>query len=291
MKKLDLIGKRFGKLVVLEQGETRRTKGGSSYITWKCKCDCGNTVTVSGGNLRKGNTKSCGCELEKLRKERKFISLVGNKFGKLTVIERTENQYTKSGVPVVAYRCRCDCGNEVIVRAGNLRSGHTSSCGCNSSRNYIGENNKKHGMSNKRIHVIWQRINERCNNKNADNYQYYGERGIKVCKEWQGINGAENFIKWALENGYKEKLTIERKDVNGDYCPDNCTWVTQKEQCNNKRNNIMISYKGKTQTLTQWCEEFNLNYQRVRERIKNGWDFESAAFTPVHSIRHKKDFR
>lgn len=284
----NLSGKKFGHLRVLE----RENDIGSLPI-WKCQCDCGNIISVYASNLRTGNTKSCGCLSRKMASEKIRTDLSGRKYGKLNVIQRIEDKKTKNNENVACYKCLCDCGKYINVRGSNLTSGHTTSCGCNSSRNNIGNQQRKHGMSNSRIHVVWQIMKARCYNLKSESYNCYGGRGIKVCDEWLGENGAENFIEWAYKTGYDEnakhgECTLDRIDVNGDYEPSNCRWITIKQQCNNKRNNIIISYKGKTQTLTQWCEELNLNYQRVRERIKSGWDFERAAFTPVRSIGHKK---
>jgi hypothetical protein len=121
-------------------------------------------------------------------------------------------------------------------------------------------------------------MKERCYNKNNKSYNDYGGRGIKVCDEWK--NDVNAFVKWAIDNGYKEDLTIDRIDVNGDYCPENCRWVTMKEQGNNKRKNHLITYNGKIQTLSQWCDELNLNRNMVAMRLFRGWDFERIVSTP-----------
>ena len=113
----------------------------------------------------------------------------------------------------------------------------------------------------------------RCRNPNECSYSNYGGRGIRVCQEWQN---ADSFMNWALKNGYKDTLTIERIDVDGDYEPSNCKWATLKEQARNKRNNFNVTYLGRTQPLAAWCEELNLKYNTVYMRLKHNWSVEEA---------------
>ena len=109
----------------------------------------------------------------------------------------------------------------------------------------------KHGHSNTRLHKIWQNMRNRCLNRKTPDYKYYGGRGIRICKDW---NDFICFEVWSLSNGYTEKLTLDRIDVNGNYCPNNCRWVTRKVQSNNKRNLRLLEYKGEIKTITQWSE-------------------------------------
>ena len=139
-----------------------------------------------------------------------------------------------------------------------------------------------------RLNNIFDNMKRRCYNPKNTNYDCYGGRGIKVCDEWNNreqvrfkkgscSKGWLAFKKWALENGYQDNLTIDRIDPNGNYEPSNCRWVTMKVQSNNLRNNIRLTYKGRTQTIHQWCEELNLNYDCIVNRIKNmGWTVEKA---------------
>ena len=121
-----------------------------------------------------------------------------------------------------------------------------------------------HGHSKERLYRIWAGMRDRCYRKNNDDYQNYGARGIRVCDDWGEFS---HFMAWALSNGYSENLTIDRIDVGGDYCPDNCRWVDIKIQANNRRNNHYISFAGKTQTLRQWSEELGIPYSTLRSRI------------------------
>lgn len=139
-----------------------------------------------------------------------------------------------------------------------------------------------------RLNRIFRGMKSRCYNKNTPQYKDYGGKVITICDEWlnsEMINtnrgrwskGYDAFRNWAFANGYKDGLTIDRIDCNKGYSPKNCRWVTMKEQCNNKTNNHLITYKGKTQTLTQWCEELKLPFGRTRDRLYTlGWSVESA---------------
>lgn len=118
---------------------------------------------------------------------------------------------------------------------------------------------------------------ERTKRKKNKRYKDYGGRGIKVCDEW--LNNFISFYNWAYKNGYKEGLTIDRIDVNGNYEPDNCRWVDLFTQANNKRNNHFVTYNGKTQTIAQWAREYNINYSTLCTRIARNWDFEKAIKT------------
>ena len=140
--------------------------------------------------------------------------------------------------------------------------------------------------TNTRLNNIHQLIKQRCCNPNNRAYDYYGGRGITVCPEWLNTekSGVKNYSKgfisfkhWAVSNGYKEGLTIDRIDNSKGYSPDNCQWVSMKVQCNNKRSNHYVTYKGQTKSLSEWCELLNLNYGKVKQRLnKLNWSVERA---------------
>lgn len=154
-----------------------------------------------------------------------FINETGNRYGRLVVIKQAGRN--KKGKGAVLWECLCDCGNIRTVIGYDLRRGHTTSCGC-----YQREKATKHGYCEKKIYGVWKAMKYRCLNKNGSAYKHYGGRGIKVCKEWLEFLP---FYEWAMSHGYKEKLTIERIENNGNYEPDNCTFATWQEQSRNKR--------------------------------------------------------
>ena len=161
----------------------------------------------------------------------KKIDLRGQPFGKLTVLrENGRDKHNK-----VLWLCRCECGNEVTVRGSDLRSENTTSCGC-----YQRESHTKHGMCKTRLYYVWRGMLQRAGvHKGASEEakRLYQDRGITVCDEWLVF---ENFRDWALSHGYKEGLQIDRIDNDKGYCPENCRWVTPKENMNNRRNTICL---------------------------------------------------
>lgn len=212
----------------------------------------------------------------------KFVDIAGKKYNHLTVIKRLEN--AKGGVPV--WECKCDCGNITTVRGSNLKNGSVKSCGCLRHKPTV----VSHNMSNTRLYHVYAGMKSRCFNKSLKTYKNYGGRGITICDEWK--NNFINFYNWAMENGYKEGLTIERIDNDGNYEPKNCKWIPKSEQPNNRRMNYKFTYDGKTQNLAEWCKELGLDYKRTHSRIyKQKWDFEKAITTPCDVSKRNKKVR
>lgn len=211
--------------------------------------------------------------------------MIGKRFGRLVVIKRTNDHFYPSGRHDICYTCQCDCGNTVDVIGIHLRSGHTVSCGCfrvDTSR----DNMTTHGMTNTRLHNIWKNMLERCFNHSHKNYDIYGGRGITVCDEWR--TDFNSFAEWSFSHGYDDSLSLDRVNVDGNYSPYNCRWVTQKEQCNNTRRNILVTIGNETKTLKQWAEYYCLSYGTIASRVKRGWDPFRAVTTPVRSISEHK---
>lgn len=196
------------------------------------------------------------------------------KYGRLTVIADAG----KRGHNHQYVLCRCDCGVEKEIRLEHLLSGKIVSCGCHKQ-----EMATKHGFCRRNnehpLYKVWEGIIARCENPNAPGYHNYGGRGIVICKDW---HDAEKFIGWAVLNGWRKGLTINRIDNNGNYEPDNCEFTTMEVQARNKRTNHLITFNGKTQCLTDWAIELNMSYLTLSKRINTmGWPIERALTEPV----------
>ena len=190
-KVIDIAGKRFGRLVALEDVGH---KGKSRHHAWRCRCDCGELVVVSGNSLRKGNTKSCGC----------------------LAIEMTSR--------------RCST----------------------------------HGESKIRLYRIWSHLKARCLNPTDAAYNNYGGRGITVCSQWLQY---QTFREWALSHGYEDGLSIDRIDNDAGYSPLNCRWTDIKTQCNNRRSNRYIKYRGTELSLSNWCQKIGISYEEGKRCV------------------------
>lgn len=207
----------------------------------------------------------------------KFIDLTGKKFGKLTVIKRVGSDKYKNAI----WLCRCDCGKETVKITSRLKSGYTKSCGCLTVQKLL-ERNTKHNQANTRLYKIYKGLLQRCYITSNPAYKNYGGRGIRICDEWvDKKSGFINFYNWAISNGYKGNLSIDRINNNGNYEPNNCRWATRKQQSNNRRNSHYITYNGETHTLKEWTEILNISYSMLSHRIQRNWDLEKALFFPT----------
>jgi hypothetical protein len=176
------------------------------------------------------------------------------------------------------WRCICDCGTGRTVMGGDLRSGKSQNCGCVTQAR-LGNMKRTHGGSGTRLHNIWKLMLARCRNLDHPDY---GGRGISVCTEWTAF---EPFRDWALANGYSDKLSIERVDVDGNYCPDNCTWADAARQSANRR------YTIKAPDGELWLHKARRNgisNIAFRQRVSNGWPMEEAISWPMNTERRKR---
>lgn len=270
-------GQKFSKLTVLSRSEDYVSPSGNKLVQWLCKCDCGNEVIVSGSNLKSGKQISCGCHsIEKARE--KLDDLIGRKFGRLEVMSFSHSANNRMSY----WNCLCDCGNEVCVSSGNLKSGNTKSCGCYR----LDLQRERKTVKSERLYHIWASMKQRCKNPNNHKYNDYGGRGITVCNEWEVF---DNFYNWSVDNGYKEGLTIDRIDNDKGYSPDNCRWATQTEQARNKRNTIFLELDGERKPLPEWADEKNIPSSVIRKRLKMGWSVNEALNIKVLATGKNKE--
>lgn len=180
----------------------------------------------------------------------------------LTVIEELHITNDK-GVTYPYWRCKCDCGNDVIARRAKIKSGHTKSCGC-LQRRKASETFSKHRDSKSPLYVRYIGIKQRCTNPNHKSYNSYGGRGIKLCDAW--LNDFSEFKNWSLDNGYADDLQLDRIDTNGDYTPENCRWVSPTENMRNTRANIYIEGELLADFFNRVANENNLSKSCVVSR-------------------------
>ena len=207
---------------------------------------------------------------------------LAQKFGKLTIIDfvRYDNPTNHKWLWV----CKCDCGNITAQVPSEVRKGRIVSCGCHKNK-LASIRMKKHGQSATRLYHCWQDMKSRCTRKNHPKYNSYGGRGITVCDEW--LNDYVVFQQWAISNGYEDNLTLDRIDVDGDYCPTNCRWADAVTQANNRRNSKgQILSNDRQRIIKKECIKRGLKYCTVYWRIKNGWSEERALNTFPRNQKH-----
>ena len=213
--------------------------------------------------------------------DNKLIIEEGTRYGRYTILHEVKEGNPKERL----FMCRCDCGKEKIVRLRHLRSGAVVSCGCKVREDLIRKNYKHGGCFRQdrveKLYGVWISMKQRCTNPKNAAYSYYGGRGITVCDEW--LHDYTRFKQWALEHGYKEGLTIDRIDDNGNYEPSNCRWATYIEQANNTRKNLNITYKDETHTLAEWGRILGIKYNTLMFRYRKGLPLEQVFF--VGSLR------
>jgi hypothetical protein len=273
----------------------------------------------------------------------RMIDLTGKKFAKLTVIEKSIERGNRGQIK---WNCLCECGKVKVMEGGSLRAIQSKLC-CEKERSNFTSPAARHGMSKSRMYRIYRHMINRCSNKNVDSYYLYGGRGISVCKEWAAF---EAFRDWSLKNGYAENLSIDRKDNDKGYYPENCRWVTTTDQARNKRNNVVtieiareikamreagvknhviarkfgisttvaseifhcrswreddlahgkvdnkfyLTYKGETKSASDWQRDPRVcvNYATIIRRKRAGMSDEDAIFSPkiTHNGRHNKSY-
>lgn len=197
----------------------------------------------------------------------KFQDLTGKRFGRLVATKYLGNS---------RWECQCDCGKKTNVAAKDIKNSHTRSCGC-----LFLDTIRKHNLANSRLYTIREGMITRCYKKSSPSYENYGGRGITICDEWR--KDFMSFYNWAMDNGYEDNLTIERIDVNGNYEPSNCKWITNSEQSRNKRSTVYFTYNGETKIVSDWIKELGIPKTTFRRRIQQN--------RPIEEILYKGDLR
>lgn len=262
----------FGKLTVTGNIKYHIQPSGQKKKLYECKCNCGNITNVREENLKTGHTTSCGhCN----------DIHIGDKFGRLTVIDKTDDYIKPTGEHRHCWVCKCNCGNIITIRGDDLISHHTISCGClRKEKSTI--RLTTHGLSKTKLYKIYTDIKYRCYNSNSTGYEDYGGRGIKVCNEWLNKdNGFINFYNWAINNGYRDDLTIDRINVNGNYEPSNCRWIPKEYQAENKRNSRYVYFNGEKFTIPQFANILGITFELLIYRLKKNNYNLSSLFTYI----------
>ena len=206
------------------------------------------------------------------------MDLRGLKFGRLTVLRES---HRNNGI---VWDCVCDCGERHKAKTGHLRAGVVSSCGC--AQREAGYNTGKlhghkraiHYLSHTPIADCYRNMLARCYDETNPRYHNYGGRGISVCDDWRADR--KNFFFWGVHAGWQPGLTIERMDVDGDYCPENCTWIEAKAQQRNTTRSRYLEWNGERKTVVEWAEELGVRGQALQHRVTRGWSIERIFTQP-----------
>lgn len=200
------------------------------------------------------------------------ISQVGNTFGTAKCVRFHEKKPNGS----CSYWMECECGTEYTAWAESLKKGTGRWCKeCRRKR--ISEARTTHGKRYTRKYMFWSSMKARCNpDPNQQNYGLYAGRGISMCQRW--MESFDNFDA-DMPDPPNDALSIDRIDNNGNYEPGNCRWATKMEQANNRRTNVLITFNGKTQTISQWSRELPLDKTTIRKRLLKGWPIEKVLST------------
>jgi len=265
-KRVDHTGKKYGRLTAVEFAYVYNQK---TY--WKFQCDCGAETITRIPDILKGKTTSCGCyHKEKAREKR--IDHTGKKFGRLTAIEYVYTDKERKAY----WKFQCDCGAEMITQINTVTRGDTTSCGCYRKEN-AKERGLKHGDGIKGnkwylLNRVFHSMKQRCENPNNEEFHSYGGKGITVCPEWHNY---EVFKKWALENGYEDGLTIDRKNNEKGYSPDNCQWLTRSDNSKKQRldkiyrEESMDSFATECLILAELKRKSKGGYLRLSEQVRH----------------------
>lgn len=250
----DYTGLKFNKLTFISKAGF--SNGKSHTPLWLCRCDCGKEKIVAATDVVNNRTKSCGCNRGIDITDKSIADgIVGKKYNNLTIIGVSLAKSSRNRPMLV---CKCDCGVIKPIIASRVINGHTKSCGCITAVR-VSESKTTHGMSNSSAYNTWHGLIQRCYNENNKDYPSYGGRGIMVCDRWK--NSFETFL---ADMGNPPKgTTIDRINNSGNYEPNNCHWATAKIQCNNRRNNTIVSFRGEQYNLCQLATQLNVSRYKL----------------------------
>ena len=260
---MDYTGQIINNILIIKRDEEnlKNCKGKSGVKPiYECQCTlCGRKFTQDIYSIRYRKNKNCGCDFKKFHLE-------NQKFGTLLV----KKSLKANNHGEMLWECLCDCGEKVIRRSYYLM--HHKNPTCNKCYRINISNRQKINIYSQKLYNAYKNMRTRATNKKQDIYNRYINRNITICDEWK--NSYKAFEKWALENGYKDGLTIDRIDNNGNYEPSNCRWVDQVVQANNRRTNVYLTYNGETKTMANWSRELNIKYDFIQRYRAKGLSLE-----------------
>lgn len=216
----------------------------------------------------------------------RFQDLTGQRFGRLTVLERAVRGSTPGKKHRTYWLCECDCGNVSVVLAEGLKSGNTTSCGCY-HREVVSKTIMTHKRIEDNVYLKWSAMKARCFNKNTEHYSDYGGRGITVCDRWRDSFDLFYEDVSKLPHFGEDGYSLNRIDNDGNYEPGNVEWADSVVQNNNKRNNRLVTFNDKTQTVAKWSRETGIPYNVIYKRAKLGWSLDEILTTPVRKYKTK----
>jgi hypothetical protein len=269
---LDLTGQIFMHWNV----QARVYEPGSRGVHWLCHCACGATKIILGARLRRGDIPRCECQ-----PQYNFMDLTGQPFGRWRVLERAHNDLNG----ITQWWCECSCGTRNIIHAANLVHGNSLSCGCYKKAR-TSQTKTTHGRSRSPEYRSWAKMKERCLNPSAIGYKDYGGRGITVCDTW-----LHSFASFFADMGLRPspQHSLERRNNNQGYTPENTYWATPDIQGRNRRSNIFLSLDGQTFCATDWAFIKGMHASTLLARKRSGWSDEKALTTPVRfSVQHQR---
>lgn len=277
---VSFIGKKFNSMTIVGYDAPKYDKQNFIQHWADCICDCGERKSVRLESLLNNDTKTCGCA--------RFAKgdIIGQKFGRLTIIEDIPNRISKSKSKGRYVKCLCDCGNITTHRYSGLKNKTILSCGCLQVES--ARNKATHRLINHKLYKVWSSMKDRCGNPNNKGYKNYGAKGVRVCTEW--LNDFKAFYDWCIENEWEAGLVIDKDikykakhgtDTGLVYSPEYCTIVSYKENLRSTRRNHKITINGVTKIMIEWEEESGISSKLISARIKQGWEPERL-LQPYH---------